>query len=60
MFRVLSFFKNGGTIQRGTLFKGGHYLRKYGIYTFVSQKKNHNKEIGITSKLQLESAKAQK
>ena len=28
---VLSFFKKGDTIQGGTLFKGGHYLRKYGI-----------------------------
>ena len=24
------FFKKGDTIQGGTLFKGGHYLRKYG------------------------------
>ena len=31
LFYVLSFFKNGDTIQGGTLFKGGHYLRKYGI-----------------------------
>ena len=29
---VLSFFKKGDTIQGGTLFKGGHYLRKYGIF----------------------------
>ena len=29
-FHVLSFFKNGDTIQGGTLYKGGHYLRKYG------------------------------
>ena len=29
---VLSFFKKGDTIQVGTLFKGGHYLRKYGIF----------------------------
>ena len=28
---VLSFFKNGATIQRRTLFRGGHYLRKYCI-----------------------------
>ena len=27
---LLSFFKKGDTIQGGTLFKGGHYLRKYG------------------------------
>ena len=32
LFYVLSFFKKGDTIQGGTLFKGGHYLRKYGIY----------------------------
>ena len=33
LFYVLSFFKKGGTIQGGTLSKGGggHYLRKYGI-----------------------------
>ena len=31
LFYVLGFFKNGDTIQGGTLFKGGHYLRKYGI-----------------------------
>ena len=29
-FYVLSFFKKGDNIQGGTLFKGGHYLRKYG------------------------------
>ena len=33
-FYVLSLFKKGDTIQGGTLFKGGHYLRKYGIYDF--------------------------
>ena len=31
LFYVLSFFKKGDTIQGGTLFKGGHYLRKHGI-----------------------------
>ena len=31
LFYVLSFFKRGDTIQGGTLFKGGYYLRKYGI-----------------------------
>ena len=31
LFYVLSFFKKGDTIQGGTLFKGGLYLRKYGI-----------------------------
>ena len=34
LFYVLSFFKKGDTIQGGKLFKGGHYLRKYGILTF--------------------------
>ena len=29
-FYVLSFVKKGDTIQEGTLFKGGHYLRKNG------------------------------
>ena len=32
LFYVISFFKKGGTIQRGTIFKGGHYLRKCGMY----------------------------
>ena len=32
LFYVLSFFKKGDTIQGGTLLKGGHYLRKYGIW----------------------------
>ena len=32
LFYVLSFFKKGDTIQGGTLFKGGYYLRKYGTY----------------------------
>ena len=31
LFYVLSFFKKGDTIQGGTLLRGGHYLRKYGI-----------------------------
>ena len=31
LFYVLSSLKKGDTIQGGTLFKGGHYLRKYGI-----------------------------
>ena len=31
LFYILSFFKKGDTIQGGTLFKGRHYLRKYGI-----------------------------
>ena len=33
-FYVLSFFKNGDTIQGGKLFKKGHYLRKYGMFYF--------------------------
>ena len=34
LFYVLSFFKKGDTIQGGgSLFKGGHYLRKYGMCT---------------------------
>ena len=32
LFYLLSFFKKGDTIQGGTLFKGGFYLRKYGNY----------------------------
>ena len=32
LFYVLSFFKKGNTIQGETLFKGGHYLRKYGSF----------------------------
>ena len=31
LFYVLTFFKKVDIIQGGTLFKGGHYLRKYGI-----------------------------
>ena len=31
LFYVLIFSKKGDTIQGGTLFKGGHYLGKYGI-----------------------------
>ena len=34
LFYVLSFFKKEDTIQGGTLFKGGHYLSKYGIQNF--------------------------
>ena len=37
LFYVLSFFKKGDTIQEGTLFKGGYYLRKYGIQLLRSQ-----------------------
>ena len=36
LFYVLIFFKKGDTIQGGTLFKGGHYLRKYGIHLYIS------------------------
>ena len=28
---VQNFFKKGDNIQGGTLLKGGHYLRKYGM-----------------------------
>ena len=35
LFYVLSFFKSGDTIQGGTLYKGGHYLRKYGMYLIL-------------------------
>ena len=34
LFYVLSFFKKGEVIQGGTLYKGGHYLRKYGMQTW--------------------------
>ena len=36
-FYVLSFFKQGDTIQGRILFKGGHYLRKYGMYVVLSK-----------------------
>ena len=48
LFYVLSFFKNGDTIQGGTLFKGEHYLRKYGISK--SPFENSNSSIKIESK----------
>ena len=32
LFYVLTFFKKGDTIQEEKLFKGGHYLRKYGKF----------------------------
>ena len=32
---LLNFFKKGDIIQGGTTFKGGHYLRKYGIQIFL-------------------------
>ena len=41
LFYVLSFFKKGDTIQRGNnfvFFKGGHYLRKYGMYSLFNSK----------------------
>ena len=31
LFYVLCFYKKGDTVQGGTLFKGGHYLRKYSM-----------------------------
>jgi hypothetical protein len=37
LFYVLSFFKNGDTIEGGTLFKGGYYLRKYGTHASISR-----------------------
>ena len=37
LFYVLSFFKKGDTIQGGTLFKGGHYLRKYGMWNLLDR-----------------------
>ena len=48
LFYVLSFFKKGDTIQGGTLFKGGHYLRKYG--NFVRPLKNWIAE-GVASEV---------
>ena len=36
LFYVVSFFKKGDAIQGGTLSKGGHYLRKYGIYVLLT------------------------
>ena len=39
LFHVLSFFKKGDTIQGGTLFKGGHYLRTYCILNQLIPKK---------------------
>ena len=36
---VLSFFKKGDTIQEGTLFKGGHYLRKYSMQNMPADMK---------------------
>ena len=35
LFYVLIFFKKGDTLQGGTLFKGGHYLRKYSIFVEI-------------------------
>ena len=42
LFYVLTFLKKGDIIQGGTLFKGGHYLRKYGKLrnTFKLAEKN--------------------
>ena len=49
LFYVLSFFKKGDTIQGGTFFKGGHYLRKYGIY----MEKKGRYEIHVVIKIDL-------
>ena len=44
-FYVLSFFKKGDTIQgAGTLFKGGRYLRKYGMWLFLKNR-NHREKL---------------
>ena len=45
-FYVLSFFKKGDTIQGGgrTLFKGGRYLRKYGMWLFLKNR-NHREKL---------------
>ena len=40
LFYVLSCFKNGDTI-----FKGGHYFRKYGIYKIIDFPKYHRKNL---------------
>ena len=48
LFYVLTFFKKGDIIQGGTLFMGGHYLRKYGNSFF--QKRHPTKapvQLGI-------------
>ena len=50
LFYVLSFFKKGDTIQGGTLFKGGHYLRKYGILFKVASKTQCKKLVDNTRK----------
>ena len=36
LYHVLSFFKKGDTIQGRTLFKGGHYIMKYGMFVYTS------------------------
>ena len=36
LFYVLRFFKKGDNIQGETLFKGGHYLRKYDIHNILN------------------------
>ena len=36
LFYALSFFQKGDTIQWRTLFKGGHFLRKYDTYLLLS------------------------
>ena len=38
LFYVLTIFKNRDTIQEGTLFKGGHYIRKYGSFAATKKK----------------------
>ena len=49
LFYVLSLFKKGDTIQEGTLFKGGHYLRKYGKPIFRALSRFLNLDSNIFS-----------
>ena len=50
LFYVLRFFKKGGLYSRGdiiqgrTLYKGGHYLRKYGMYMYLLEETNLTKD----------------
>ena len=49
LFYVPSLFKKGDTIQEGTLFKGGHYLRKYGKPIFRALSRFLNLDSNIFS-----------
>ena len=44
LFYVLNFFKKGDTIQGGTLFKGGHYLKKYSMQFFYGEIEKEQKK----------------